>query len=499
MLLSLSSPAFAFDLNIKDFFRNKVEESDKFITRINTKADQIVNISSGMVSLLTKGSFFVLEKRTGLSEQHKLYREIKHNSLERIGFGLGVVEGTKDFATETVSLLAKLDSLPARTINLAYNIKEKPQEYKKKVIDGGKMAAGVLRNPMPVLSSIYQMGKNTFAEAQKDPLKMGKLQGEVAVFGGTLLIGGGQVKSASTANKALGTAKIGTLTKTAARCKEINWGSLIPDFTQIRPAFGGAVLTVAGNGQVAAASIFHKTTKGTDTLISSAQKTLNTKVYPFSNTDLGKLLRPDTSGQAKSTFQSIKSYGASKFSSLPLFKLPAATERNILTWAERHYGNWARKLSEDDFEILSEYTLEFFPFNQILRKKVPTIDEQVKINKLSEVIHSAPPLQEDIIVFRGGSKSILGSLAKLDPSELPGRVISDKGFISTSVLPKEAKQFSHGVFLAIKVPKGTKGAYIDLISGFNGEREYILDKGQEFLIKQANKIHGKYLLEVDLN
>lgn len=72
VLLSLSSPAFAFDLNIKDFFRNKVEESNNFIARINTKADQIVNISSGMVSLLTKGSFVVLEKRTGLSEQHKI-------------------------------------------------------------------------------------------------------------------------------------------------------------------------------------------------------------------------------------------------------------------------------------------------------------------------------------------------------------------------------------------------------------------------------------------
>jgi len=78
---------------------------------------------------------------------------------------------------------------------LAYNVKEKPQEFREKMINSGKSIAGILTNPLSTCKSIYHVGKNMFAEAQKDPLKAGKLQGEIAVFGGTLLLGGGQVKS----------------------------------------------------------------------------------------------------------------------------------------------------------------------------------------------------------------------------------------------------------------------------------------------------------------
>jgi hypothetical protein len=196
-----------------------------------------------------------------------------------------------------VSLLAYLDSMPARTVTLAYNVQERPLEYKAKVINGGKNVAAVLQNPLPLLGGIYQWGYHTYTEAQKDPLKKGQLYGEGTVFVGTFLLGGGQLKGAVSAQQAVkasqtgtlatgklatgtlgkagavtkvsssagkavftqggmqattgvaaktgtvaGSASTGILAQVAASLKRMDWGALIPDFSALHLGFGAATL-----------------------------------------------------------------------------------------------------------------------------------------------------------------------------------------------------------------------------------------------------------------
>jgi hypothetical protein len=76
-LLCISPPVFGIEFKLREFFQNKVDTSDEFIKSFNEKADGLVNVSSGLVSLLTRKGFSALEKRTGLSAQNQLYREGK--------------------------------------------------------------------------------------------------------------------------------------------------------------------------------------------------------------------------------------------------------------------------------------------------------------------------------------------------------------------------------------------------------------------------------------
>jgi hypothetical protein len=525
VIQSFSQPVAALEfhvdklnLELRDFFRAKVENSDRFIDNFNEKADGIVNDSIGAVSFYTRQGFSTLETFTGLSEQNQLYRYSKNNWLKTIGFGLGVLKGTKDFAAGTVSLLAYLESSPARTITLAYNVQERPQEYKEKATGGAAMLAGILANPRPVLGGIYQLGKDSlvdnWTEAQKDPLKMGQLQGEVGVFGASLFVGGGQLKAVSNANKAKNTAKAGgvlekavstetvctvagtsdagILAKASASINNVDLGSLLPDLSLPNLGYYIPTPALAGTGKVFTASLFSPTTKGKGAT-HLAQKTRGQSTYPLTMSDVEKLFFADMR-QPKNALQKFKSFG--KGSSF--YKLPAETEEQLLAWGHKTYGKWARNLSDEDMELLMDYTLEFYPFNRILRSRAPQPAELEKINRLSSIIQSAPALQEEIIVFRGGSKSILGDLHTLPLEQLEGKVLTDAGFISTSLIPKQAKYFSRGVFMVIKVPKGAKGAYIDATSGFNGEREFLLDHGQEFFINKAVRTHGKKVLLVDL-
>ena len=93
----------------------------------------------------------------------------------------------------------------------------------------------------------------------------------------------------------------------------------------------------------------------------------------------------------------------------------------------------------------------------------------------------------DTVVYRGMPSSILGD----NPV---GKTIKDKGFVSTSLSGEAARQFSNqsGVLAEIKVPKGSRGAYIDSLksdrTNEQAEFELILPKGSQFKVTSSKKI-----------
>ena len=224
--------------------------------------------------------------------------------MATVGFGLGLLKGTKDFATGTVSLLAYLDSMPARTVTLAYNVQERPLEYKAKASRRENVALFCKIRCHFLAVSINGVITLT-PRPKKDPLKKGQLYGEGTVFVGTFLLGGGQLKGAVSAQQAVkasqtgtlatgklatgtlgkagavtkvsssagkavftqggmqattgvaaktgtvaGSASTGILAQVAASLKRMDWGALIPDFSALHLGFGAATPTLAGPGKV---------------------------------------------------------------------------------------------------------------------------------------------------------------------------------------------------------------------------------------------------------
>lgn len=464
----ISSPAFGVEFKLRELFQNKVKASDKFINSFTEKADTLVDVSAGLVTLITRKGFFTLERRTGLNEQNLLYRESKKNSLETIGFGLGVLEGTKDFATGTVSLLAYLESSPARAINLAYNIKERPLEYKKKVIDGGKTAAGILANPLPLLGGMYQWGKNTYLEAQRDPLKMGKLQGEVTIFGGTLLLGGGQFKAAGKAGKAFSAAKVSFVAKANTG---VNWDALISDLSKIKGFVTAPVLAASFGDSLGVTARF----KG---IVGNLSGYLKTKKYPIEVERLNNILNNPEYSLIKEIDKSV------------------SLKNDLRMWGKQNFRKWQTGLLPIEKKAIKSYTEDNEMLNLILRKEIKSVYAQPLYYQI-DLITSAlkrSEVPESFLAFRGTSKSALGKYAHLKPEELIGKTFEEKGFMSTSLFPREEFiDLESGLHMTIKVPQGTKGAYLGSLSEFPLEGEILFPPGQKMIIREAKYIENQII------
>lgn len=453
-ILCIPEPAYGFDLDIRDYFRSQVERSDRFIQNVETKVNHSIQTPTTLITKLSQGGFSLFEKRTGVTEDNKLYQVAKNSTLRKTGIKLGVVEGTKDFVMGTVSLLAQLNTLPARTINLAYNVKEKPQEYKEKAVTGITVLAGAVANPKPILRSVQQSWQNTVAEAQKDPLKMGKLQGEVAAFGGTLLIGGGQAKTA---------AKAGGLLEKVAK--------------------------VAGTGKATGLSIPGTLNKGLTGFTLQGKRGVS---FLFKNEEaifspLSIMNRLGAIGNKKS---SIGGYPLSwkEFNNrwLNSYSLPEKISTDIKDWAKVTYTPWMDSLSPLEKGAIKRYTASSSHINGYLRGTSANKIYSLESMRLSKTISKAlekSTVPQEIVLFRGTDKRILGDLKDLPGKELVGKVIQDKGFLGTSIFPN--RSFIDDLLLVIKVPEGTKGAWIAGLSIFPQEGEFLLNKGQQMKIKKV--------------
>jgi hypothetical protein len=115
--------------------------------------------------------------------------------------------------------------------------------------------------------------------------------------------------------------------------------------------------------------------------------------------------------------------------------------------------------------------------NSLLRhgpSEISTGREEGIINGMDEVFDKSHAVEEPILVWRGGSGSIS------EPGKLPvhirdlpaGTVVTDAGFLSTSVDKATAETFGSLGLISIEVPKG-----VHIVRGQSSEYEVILDRG----------------------
>ena len=148
-------------------------------------------------------------------------------------------------------------------------------------------------------------------------------------------------------------------------------------------------------------------------------------------------------------------------------------------------------LSSNEHDAIVSYTGNgYFDMNKYLRTGNEVYNKNgetsKKIKSMTNVLEKSS-LKEDIVVHRGIGGALPQMLGvdnntlknKEFQQSLRGTVITEKGFFSSGGAMNDAWA---GTKIHAKVPKGSKGMYVDPISKFQGEHEFILQRNSSFKI-----------------
>lgn len=188
-----------------------------------------------------------------------------------------------------------------------------------------------------------------------------------------------------------------------------------------------------------------------------------------------------------------KEYAESKRSLADFHAVPQEQVVNIL---RKESEDWINNLTEKEKHAIEKYTYNsgdkkpnrfFERLNAMLRGDAP---EDKKLRAYAETISGAlrkNSLKHDVICYRN---------MEFNPYEKypVGKIFIDAQFISTSVSSKAA--LDNPFKMILLVPKGSKGAYIENISKYPKQREFLLDKGckMRILSKQKDRILVEVIL-----
>jgi DNA-binding CsgD family transcriptional regulator len=161
-----------------------------------------------------------------------------------------------------------------------------------------------------------------------------------------------------------------------------------------------------------------------------------------------------------------------------------------------YYKQYLNTLPHDEKSVVQKYTGSWYATaNSALRKEArmtPKLKEDIEALDRALDKGSAP---HDLTVVRG-----LGSFQyDVSPGKLwPGKVLTDKGFASTSV--NVGGGFG-GQKLVIRVPKGAKGLFVRPLSHYAGEDEFLLPRNSKFKVISVSpkqKTYGYDVITVEL-
>ena len=166
-----------------------------------------------------------------------------------------------------------------------------------------------------------------------------------------------------------------------------------------------------------------------------------------------------------------------------------------IEFLRKEYRLWIEELSTDEIRAIKKYSYNSFDrrpnrfyerLNAMLRGQVT--DERSKLSKYADIISGAiskHTLLQPIICYRGSANDITEGF------QIGDTIISDQ-FISTSLV--ESKAFAYKYRYTIYVPKGARGAYIEEISHFPKQREFLIDRNTK--LRLLSKYNNSVELEV---
>jgi len=170
--------------------------------------------------------------------------------------------------------------------------------------------------------------------------------------------------------------------------------------------------------------------------------------------------------------------------------------------SKQSFKTWRQTLTKEQVELLGEYKTEGFEdINGFLRKskKIDRSKQNAIKKEIAELksIIDRKPLQQDVTVYRGfADPNLVKQYLKHGKQSLQGMSYSDPAFLSTSLDKRVIKQFVEDnvekdniAFTAtIKLPKGTKAAYMDSIEGHGKVTKRKLPNESELLLNPNQKL-----------
>ena len=174
--------------------------------------------------------------------------------------------------------------------------------------------------------------------------------------------------------------------------------------------------------------------------------------------------------------------------------LPKEIVVNIL---RLEYRMWIKLLTDDEIKAIHKYSYNSFDegkinrfyerLNAMLRGSYNQDDTDI-LTKYADVISKAirkHKLEHDIVCYRGDNTDYTIGLKE-------GTTFVAHQFVSTSVIDSRKLKRPHNTI--IYVPKGTYGAYIEELSAYPKQREFLIDKETEF--RMIGKENNETYLEV---
>lgn len=170
-------------------------------------------------------------------------------------------------------------------------------------------------------------------------------------------------------------------------------------------------------------------------------------------------------------------------------------ESGISKWAVQENGRqFLQTLTADQRQAIFDYTTErpgvptYRNINNALRHPwthhfAPGNKERAK-NMHTALSQASIPCS--CTVYRGTSRDFLGKYKGLPDEKLVGKILPERGFLSTSLNREDS--FGGSLKLVIDVPKGASGAYIgSLSSAGDAESEVLFDCGQIMRVERVER------------
>ena len=167
----------------------------------------------------------------------------------------------------------------------------------------------------------------------------------------------------------------------------------------------------------------------------------------------------------------------------------AVHEEQVVNVLRQEYDPWIKGLTGKETHAIRKYTKNSFDdekpkfyerLNAMLRGDIP---EDAVLREYADTISGAlgkHPLKNDIICHRRTNINPFEGLGRGDVKTLPQ-------FISSSVVNSRALKGEYEITIFAR--KGTRGAYIDAISRFPKQREFLIDKDSVYRIIQVKDKH----------
>lgn len=150
---------------------------------------------------------------------------------------------------------------------------------------------------------------------------------------------------------------------------------------------------------------------------------------------------------------------------------------------------WLDGLTAAEKQAISLYTGSWYQdVNGALRSdKSLNAYDQARVNAIDSAIAKSE-IKKPIVVYRGSTNDLVGGYSSIDDikSNLVGKTIQDKGYMSTSV--SKDSSFGGNTYYRITIPTGKgRGAYVKSVSHFSHENEFLLKRGTNFLVTGVTK------------